>query len=176
MPKEKLNTNSDLGPEHVRQHWRSATSTVLSSLGEQSLEARYEHVIKRLEAEYATYSTTDPEKRRTQLKAVLNNFVQLKMRLERQVDQYFFERVLADTPFCKDRMTSLTGGCYDQEIVEYNLSPILYKASSGCELTLVEKASVKTRFISSQPSADSSSDEDSYHDDNDIWKDHQLFK
>lgn len=140
------------------------------------MEARYEHIIRTLEVEYSAYSMTDPEKRISQLKAVLNNFVQLKLRLERQVDQYFFDSILPDAPFCMDRMTSLTGGCYDNEIVEYNLSPILYKISSGCELTLVEKASVKTRFIVNQSSADSSSDEDSFQNFNDVWNNHQLFK
>lgn len=124
------------------QHWRSATCSAISSLSGEYLEMFYESVVEDMDSEYARLSSTDIHKRREQLKKILGRFVELKQKLDRQVDIYNFEWVDSDSPVNDEEMASFTGVCQYGAFVQHTLAPALYKILPDGEQKLVAKAFV----------------------------------
>lgn len=70
--------------------------------------------------------------------------MEFKARLERQADRYVFVQFLRNTSFEEDKMLSFTGQTGPNTVVEYTLSPALFKHTPEGPPELVVKGRVKT--------------------------------
>lgn len=79
-----------------------------------------------------------------QLKSLTWKFVDLKARLECQLDSYIFRSPGANSPFDEDSMVNFTGKSDSDMVAELVLSPSLWKVSLDGTETLIHKARVMT--------------------------------
>ncbi|KAJ5726923.1 hypothetical protein N7493_005950 [Penicillium malachiteum] len=132
-----------LCPSHVAQQWRAATSTAVFSLGARILGGEYAGVISKVEKNYGHHSRTAWYRWKGDLRRLLGEFVELKRKLQCQVDTYCFEWVTPGSPFNPDTMTSFTGTCEEFGVIQCTLFPGLSKTKMGHEPILLEKAIIK---------------------------------
>lgn len=121
--------NVTIVPVHVWQHWRSATSNALASLGTPALEATCNQIVQFVETRFSQYSTTDELKRTHELKTLLLQCVNFKEKLERQGHRYLFWWSVSGRPFDDGQMLNFTGETLRKGVVEYSLWPMLYKVT-----------------------------------------------
>lgn len=118
--------NVTIVPVHDWQHWRSATSNALASLGTPGLEATCNQIVQFAETRFSRYSTTDELKRIRELKKLLLQCVKFKEKLERQGHRYLFWWSVSGRPFDDGQMLNITGETSCKDLVEYSLWPMLY--------------------------------------------------
>lgn len=132
-----------LGPPHVWQHWRSATSNAEASLTHQKIDADCDRIVYMAEHRFAHLSGTDYRKRTGELKTLLWQIIGFKKRLEGQAGFYYFWRSSLNRPFRSEHMVSLTADDPSDEVVESSVWPMLYKSVPGGEV-IVQKELVTT--------------------------------
>lgn len=133
-----------IGPKRVWQNWRAATSQAVLSLNTNFVETQISRLVNLVERNYSSYATTDIRSRISELKSLLNEFIQFKIQLEFQDEIYEFRWFISNMPARENTMTSFTAECPPIGFVEHCLFPALFKKVSGCEDTVVRKAFVKT--------------------------------
>ncbi|KAJ6115347.1 hypothetical protein N7486_001125 [Penicillium sp. IBT 16267x] len=135
-------SNKTSGPAHVAQHWRSAMNEATYSLSGESRYSDCKRLAASLDSSYDFYTSMAPDRRIQDLALLLGRFVGLKFRLDSQADLYTFTWKESGTPFNEEEMTCFDGQCAENGVVQYCLSPALYKESKGCGPLLIKKAAV----------------------------------
>ncbi|KAJ5931070.1 hypothetical protein N7466_006563 [Penicillium verhagenii] len=135
----------EICPAHVSHQWRSATSTAISSLFRENLEANCKQYAAIANEKHAQYSPTEAAKRISQLEILMMKFADLKAKLECQADRFYFEWFPAGTPFCEVRMASFTGERSRDALVGSCLAPALFKVPSEGGHVLIRQATVLVR-------------------------------
>lgn len=132
-----------LGPSHVWQHWRSATSNASASLSRRQIDADCDRIVRIVEYRFAHHSRTDLGTRTQELKALLGQSIEFKQRLECQGYFYYFWWSPPNRPFRPEHMASLTAEDASDEVVESSVWPMLFKAVPEGEV-IVQKELVRT--------------------------------
>ncbi|KAJ5219673.1 hypothetical protein N7468_008877 [Penicillium chermesinum] len=135
----------ELQPEFLWKNWHFATNAVLPLLLREDLEWSCNEVILFAESYFAGLSHTDRSTRICQLRDLIWGFIDFKQKLQQQSELYEFRWVQVGCQFSKGAMSAITGEGPDDGIVEYCISPSLYKRTPGKSGVVVEKARVKLR-------------------------------
>lgn len=134
---------TNLGPSHVWQHWRSATSNAQASLAHRKIEADCDRIVRMVERQFAHHSGTGYRRRTEELKSLLWQAVDFKKRLETQGDFHYFWWSSPYRSFRSEHMVSLTADDPSDEVVESSVWPMLYKSAPSGEV-IVQKELVTT--------------------------------
>lgn len=129
-------------PLHVWQHWRSSTSLAVASLGRETISDICDQITQKTDHLFGLYTLTSNTQRKQQLKDVLLECVEFKLRLERQANLYFFRWSCPGTPFIEEQMRSLTGVSSTKAVVSHSIWPMVCRGTSD-NWTIVEKEVVQ---------------------------------
>lgn len=135
----------DIGPKHVSEHWRLATSIAVESAIGNELHTVFERSIEDFERYFSVYSTTEAAARASQFFELMQKCMEFKRRLERQEFRYHFSSSSPFAVYDPATMHSITGNGGAGSVILFSLWPALWRGTGDNELQLIAPEQVWVR-------------------------------
>lgn len=119
-------------------------SEAAASAAGDHLDDTCDHIVSSVEGQFAKFSTTDRDKRTTQLNSLIRDCYEFKKLLERQEHAYSFHCSISRMRYDNERMYNRTGEESVEQVVGVSLWPMLVKVVGPQQWEVVEKEVVRT--------------------------------
>ena len=135
---------TDPGSATTWHHWRIGTNAALDHLLKESRHDIFMDIINYIENQFARYSSTEPERRTTQLHDLLQRCSDFKSCIYKQQDEYAFQCHPLGAEFDSGSMTFAGGDGEAGSKMRLSLWPSLLKSSSDTGYQVLEPELVWT--------------------------------